>query len=200
MDINIKAFEITAQAAKDFLQKVVTPPLEEIGGLLADQIKIFRLKNQVQILKKAEDYMNQNGLKTRKVNLKVLVPMLENSSLEEDESLQDKWASLFVNTVRDDSHINTTLFSHILSQMTRNDANLFNEIFEYCTQTTVNGNKRITIKFADTAYFMKSKDSAFIIDNLLRLRLIKEKPMVGRLPERYYVTELGLSFMMAIMK
>jgi len=49
-------FDLLAEAAKDFVQKVITPPLEEVGGILADKLKSYRFKNQVEILTKAEKY------------------------------------------------------------------------------------------------------------------------------------------------
>ena len=94
MELKIQPLETLAQAAKEFLQKVVTPPLEELGLLFADSVKLWRFKNQVSILSKAENYLKEKEIKTRKVSLKIMVPLLEECSLEEDENLQDKW--LFV--------------------------------------------------------------------------------------------------------
>ena len=55
MDINIKALEVTADTAKEFIQKLLFPAIEEVGGLLADRLKLFRLKNQVDVLNRAEN-------------------------------------------------------------------------------------------------------------------------------------------------
>jgi len=44
--------------AWSFLEKIVIPPLEELGGLLEDQVKFLRFKNQVKIITKAEDFLN----------------------------------------------------------------------------------------------------------------------------------------------
>jgi hypothetical protein len=49
MEINIQPLDKIAEAAKDFLQKVITPPLEELGLLAADRIKLWRFKNQIEI-------------------------------------------------------------------------------------------------------------------------------------------------------
>jgi len=177
MEINIKPLEIAANAAKEFLQKVITPPLEEIGLLFADKVKYWRLKNQINILIKAEDYLKQKGIKTRKVNIKVMAPMLEEISMEEEDSMQTRWAALMANTVSEGSTINTTLYSHILGQMTRSDAELFDIIAYACTTVRKNEQISVTVKEYTTIHADQlmhiNRDAYVVIDNLLRLRLIK---------------------------
>ena len=63
---------------------------KEIGGIFGDRMRIKRLENQIKILDKANQIMEKNGLKPNQINLKVLVPLIEKSSLEEDEKLQEK--------------------------------------------------------------------------------------------------------------
>lgn len=71
----------------------------EIGGLIADQLKFRRLKNQINIFEKAENLLTEKKLKRVKVDLKVLAPLLQYASLEENEILQDKWSNLTVEIV-----------------------------------------------------------------------------------------------------
>lgn len=70
---------------------------KEIGGIFADKMRLVRLKNQISILNQASQIMDKSGLKAHQINLKTLVPLLEKSSLEEDEKLQQKWANLIAN-------------------------------------------------------------------------------------------------------
>jgi hypothetical protein len=56
MDTEKKIIEEGIAVAKNFLQKLINPPLEELGLLIADNIKLWRFKNQVKILTKAEEY------------------------------------------------------------------------------------------------------------------------------------------------
>lgn len=53
-----------------------------------------RLNNQIKIFTKTIKILDENGLETRQLNLKTLIPLIEKSSLEDDEKLQDKWANL----------------------------------------------------------------------------------------------------------
>jgi hypothetical protein len=178
MAIEIKALDTVAEAAKDFLQKVITPPLEEVGSLLSDQVKLWRFKNQVNIVNKAEAYLKSKNIKSRKVSIKVLTPLLENASIEEDSTLQEKWAQLLANTVREDSSLDTTLYSHILSQMTATDATLFDFFNSHLVleqasefiEVTPSHPPRLIFKYSDLE--KKYKGALLSIDNLIRLRLI----------------------------
>lgn len=73
------------------------PSAREFGELFADKVRHKRLVNQVTIFKKTAELLERNNLKARELNLKALVPLLEQSSLEENELLQNKWANLIAN-------------------------------------------------------------------------------------------------------
>lgn len=211
MEVKIPAIDNITEAAKDFLQKVITPPLEEVGLLFADQVKLWRFKNQVTILTKAENHLKAKGLKSRKVSLKVLTPMLEYGSMEEDESLQDKWAALMANTVKEGSSINTTLFSNLLSQLSKTDADVLIKVHHFSTNTmkggdTKNGIKReYSITILQKVMFKQSDISRMCqcdqitIDNLIRLRLLKEANSSSDEPLLIF-TDLGFSFVAAVHK
>ena len=201
MEINIKSLEILANAAKEFLQKVITPPLEEIGLLFADKVKYWRFKNQVNVLTKADEYLKLKGIKTRKVNIKVMAPMLEEISMEEEESMQARWAALLANTVSERSTIDTTLYAHILGQMTKSDAELFDIITYACTSVRKHDRISVTVKEYSTIHadqlMQINRDAHVVIDNLLRLRLIKEISPDSMDLGFVTLTDLGFRFISA---
>lgn len=80
-----------------FMTKLLGPSIKEYGELFADNIRFKRLKNQVKIFNKTREMLDNNGLQPRELNLKTLIPLLEKSSIEENEILQDKWANLIAN-------------------------------------------------------------------------------------------------------
>jgi hypothetical protein len=80
-----------------FMTTLFGPSAREIGELFADKIRYKRLKNQIDIFKKTIEILDSNNLNARQLNLKTLVPLIENSSLEEDGLLQEKWANLIAN-------------------------------------------------------------------------------------------------------
>jgi Abortive infection alpha len=195
---HLKPIDKIIDAGKEFLQKIISPPLEEVGLLFADKVKFWRLQNQLKVLLKAEDFLKANNIKTKKVSLKLLTPLLEDCSMEEDENLQEKWASLLANTIREDSKIDTTVFSYILSQITTTEAQIFDKIINRVIERADNKNGESITTFSynqiDHRALKINKNDIFNeLDNLIRLRLLKEIDP-GRTGLLYQVTMLGLSF------
>jgi len=118
-EINIKSSTIEKglELAKEFLGKLVSPTIEEVGLLLSDHVKYFRFKNQVRILLKAKSYVEEKKVPLKTIPTKVLVPLLENASLEDDETLQDKWAKMLANMVDSEKNLQNKIFPYILSQL-----------------------------------------------------------------------------------
>ena len=118
-EINIKSTTIEKglELAKDFLGKLISPTLEEIGLLLSDNIKFIRYKNQIKILLKAKEYVEKKNIKIKEIPIKILVPLLENASLEDDEDLQDKWAKMLTNMVNSEYNLQNQIFPYLLSQI-----------------------------------------------------------------------------------
>jgi hypothetical protein len=77
---------------------------QEIGGIFGDKMRLKRLENQIKILDKATQIMEKSGKRPHQINLKTLVPLLEKSSLEEEENLQNKWANLISNIASSDEN------------------------------------------------------------------------------------------------
>ena len=122
-DLNIKSSTIEKglELAKDFLDKLVMPAVEETGLLIKEKVTYWKFKNQVKILNKAKDYCEKHGIEPKTVSFKLLVPLIETSSLEEDELLQDKWAVLLGNLVDSDQNIENHVFPYILGQISTNE-------------------------------------------------------------------------------
>lgn len=117
IDIKSSTIDKGVEFAKEFLSKLIMPTVEETGLLIADNIKFFRFKNQVRILLKAKEYVETRKLNTSEIPIKILVPLLENASLEEDEELQDKWAKMLTNMVDSDLNLQNQIFPYLLSQI-----------------------------------------------------------------------------------
>lgn len=83
--------------ATELAKTLFGPAANEVGEMFADKVRYRRMKNQVVIFNKTVDLLEKNNLKARELNLKTLVPLLEQSSIEENDLLQDKWANLIAN-------------------------------------------------------------------------------------------------------
>jgi len=128
VDISSTAIEKGIDIAKSFADKLVLPPLEELGLLVRDQISYWRFSNQITILNKAKLICEKNGVSVKTIPPKLLCPYLENASLEDDDELQDKWAVLLVNMADSQQNIQNHVFPYILSQLSKEEFNLLESV------------------------------------------------------------------------
>jgi hypothetical protein len=123
LDINIssKAAEKALDIAKDFLDKLIMPAVEETGLLLKYPVTAILFKKQVKTLMQAKAYCEKNGISPKSISLKLLCPLLENAALEDDEFLQNKWATLLGNLVDSAQNIENHVFPYLLSQISSDE-------------------------------------------------------------------------------
>ncbi|WP_319502144.1 Abi-alpha family protein [uncultured Draconibacterium sp.] len=149
-----------------FLEKIVNPPLNELGLLFQDKVRLWRFNNQLKIVAKAQKMVEEHNISVQPVSLKILAPLLDMGSLEEDENLQDMWAHLLANYANKELHLKSTIFPFILSQLSNREAVVLN----YNFQTEELGyfeNK------SDENNFFELEE--YELMNLLRLRLLAEQ-------------------------
>ena len=150
IDITSTAIEKGLDIAKDFVEKLVTPSAEELGLLAKDQISYWRVKNQIKILNKASALCKENDINVNSISPKLLVPYLENASLEEDEDLQDRWASLLANMADSEQNVQNHVFPYILGQLSKEEFNLL--------ESTLNEKQRKTSEIkSDLLYYRDNK-------------------------------------------
>ena len=166
-DLNIKSstIEKSLDLVKGFLQKLIGPSIDELGLLITDNVRLWRLKNQIRNLEKVKKIVEEEKIDLKQVSLKILVPYLEGVSLEEDEKLQNLWAQLFANYIDTSKNLTINVYPNILKQLSTNEVT----VLEYIES---NGNKLIFKGYnADKEIKCSSEELA----NLERLGLIKEK-------------------------
>ncbi|MBX7156608.1 MAG: Abi-alpha family protein [Bacteriodetes bacterium] len=86
-----------------FIRQVLDNPLKETGELITDYIRNQRAINQIKLIQNLKKKIGNEKLEEvnlNKINLKVLYPLLENASLENDQDLQELWANLLSNIVQ----------------------------------------------------------------------------------------------------
>jgi hypothetical protein len=130
VEISSKAIEKALDIAKDFLDKLIMPSVEETGLLLRDKVTFWRTKNQIQILNKAKLHCEKHNVATKTISLKVLCPLLDNASLEDDEIMQDKWAILIANMVNSELNIENHVFPYILSQISKDEFLFLESVYQ----------------------------------------------------------------------
>ena len=70
------------------------PASGEFAERIRDEIRLYRFGRQLELLKKAEKMAQDAGYTPKAVPIKILFPLLEGASLEENEDLHTMWAAL----------------------------------------------------------------------------------------------------------
>lgn len=169
---------IASEKALDFIEKLVVGPIMEGTGIFTDKVNYWRFKNRIDIILKAKIFLKSKGIHVpKKIPIKDLTTLLEYASFEEDEIMQDSWAKLLANTLDPKNQFNAChIFSQLLNQLSVNEFYVLQFIYSQCFFMTSE----------DRPYFEKAElvrnsytdyqTTILLIDNLLRLRLIEEKP------------------------
>ncbi|MCY1719574.1 Abi-alpha family protein [Prolixibacteraceae bacterium Z1-6] len=154
------------EAVKPFLEKLVNPPLNELGLLFQDKVRLWRFNNQLKIVAKAQKMVEEHKIPVQPISLKILSPLLDMCSLEEDENLQDMWAHLLANYANKELHLKSTIFPYILSQLSSREAIVLNDNYQ-----KVDLNNFEKKSSGNNSFELEEYE----IMNLLRLRLLTEK-------------------------
>lgn len=172
--------EIVKQVAKpvqDFIKAVVGEPAKELGAWATDKIREKRLIAQITIFQKAQKLVVDAGLRPKAINMKLLVPLIENASLEEDEDIVNMWANLLANAATSDGVKSS--YTSLLKEIDANEARIMQFIYnQYIAKFGVNfkptheyaGN--ISGELIQNIFNLNNEDFEQAIDNLYRLRLL----------------------------
>lgn len=83
---------------EEFLQNVLKEPGTALGGLVGDKINFRRFKNLAYAVCEARRLLRELGLTERDVPLKIIHPLLEGASLEDEPDMRAIWSNLMANT------------------------------------------------------------------------------------------------------
>lgn len=140
--------EVTKAAIKgvsSFLESVFKPGLEELGFLMKDEVRYWRLNNILSMLNSAKGKLDFDGKELNlTANARVGLSIMEGCSEVDNEELQDLWAGLFASSCtpdgKDDSNMN---FVDILRRMSSVEAKIIDYACKNCKKI-LHPNKLIT--------------------------------------------------------
>jgi len=103
-------------------------PFTENRGLRADRIRLQRMDVAIRIAKKARQIAEIENLQLNPVPTKLMVPFLEKASTEEpeDETMQDRWATLLLSASKNYQAKHLT-FVDILSRLSADELKVLEE-------------------------------------------------------------------------
>src|ERR1051325_6673073 len=126
---------VAALKLTDMAKTILGPAAGEFAERIHDGVRLYRFGRQLKCLQKAEKMAQDAGFTPKAVPIKLLFPLLEGASLEEDEDLHTMWAALLANASSPDTAEDVRPgFITILKNMTRSEADNLEVIFEcYCS-------------------------------------------------------------------
>ena len=133
-EVGLKITEAAIKGVSAFLEAVCKPGAEELGYMIKDQVRRWRLNNILRMLEKAKGKLSFDGQELKIcANARVGLSIMEESSEVDDDELQDLWAGLFVSSCtpdgRDDSNMN---FVDLLRRMSSVEARILDYACNNC--------------------------------------------------------------------
>lgn len=176
------------ESASVFLASVCKPAMVEFGFMLSDKVRCWRLNNISKMLMKAKGKMEfADGKLELKANPKVAIAVMESSSYEEDDTIRDMWAGLFVSSCTEDGKDDSNMvFVDLLKSLNSIEA----RILQYaCNNATIiffpNGliiGAKYYVSFKDITAIAET-DDMYVIDNCLdhlsQMGLLRESDLEG---------------------
>ncbi|MGA2569371.1 MAG: Abi-alpha family protein [Terracidiphilus sp.] len=107
--------------AVDLLHRLAGPMFDEFGAILADNVRVYRAKNLVSTLRRTERILGDAGLPANAVPTRLLLPIIEASSVENTETLQGMWAGLLATASQQTDSVSPS-FIETLKQLTPDEA------------------------------------------------------------------------------
>ena len=113
------------------VKRMLGPAADELAEMWKDQVRIYRYERQVKLLEKVEKIAKDGNLTLGPVPPKILFPLLEGASFEEDETLHDMWAALLANAASlENAEKVRPGFIATLKQMAPDEARVLSVLFD----------------------------------------------------------------------
>jgi len=157
--------------ARELLSLFLKPPVKELGLTLADAVRIFRIKTVGLVLTRAKAKLDAAKLEINPVPAKVLIPMLEACSLEQEKDMIDRWANLLATAASANSI--PPVFVQVLSSLSPAEARLLDSLKKL--QKKLPGSGRMGTSTRDFRLSLQLEPQVFNreILSLLRLGLVE---------------------------
>ena len=126
-----KALE-TSQKVGGFFARVFKEPIQEVSGMVTEKLRFVRWQRLVAMSDEVNKILEDRGVKdTKSVPPKLALPILEESSLEQDPNLQHLWNHLLANAM--DPKFNGELrygFVDMIKNITGIEAAILNNFYD----------------------------------------------------------------------
>jgi hypothetical protein len=151
------------------VKRMLGPAADELAEMWRDQVRLYRYERQLKCVEKAERMAQEAGFTPQAVPPKILFPLLEGASFEDNENLHSMWAALLANA----ASLETTDavrpgFIAILRQMSVDEAAMMNWMYDATPYGHIN-RSRIVERYAEMGFALATTENEGPQTNLERL-------------------------------
>jgi len=194
-----------ADKMADLIHKLAGPMSEEFGLMLGDKVRAYRGKNLASIMHKTQRILADAGRVANAVPARLLLPIMDASSLEDADVLQELWAGLLATASQEMDAVSPS-FVETLKQLTPHEAQHFEKIVlesvREANRETIEEDMDLALWAFGIARWHRAPTDFTVppgvhSDNYERLGLIGRKYVAGSEFDRSYQkveTELGYWF------
>lgn len=175
--------EPAAKVITDFVQRMLAPVGDQVGGLVADPIQEYRerraLRAQELLLAAAEEVERRREA-VKVVPPNILIPILDRGSLEENDALRRQWVNLLATAGTRPEKV-PPAFTTILSELSPVDAAVLSLCYGEWKATQHPRPWSLVGNSTDVNEYLKmagvaEHEGQLVEDNLIRLRLFADAP------------------------
>ena len=125
----------TEAAIKPFanlIERLFGGAVDQIGGMWEDRLMVRRQIRKLKLLKKLKARIDEAGFDPHSIPDSIWIPSLQEALLQDDETLQDKWASLLANAADpDDGTRVLPTFTVILKELSARDVKFLDALYSH---------------------------------------------------------------------
>jgi hypothetical protein len=221
-----QALEIAKEAVKqaflpvqEIVRRVAGPSATEVGLMWGDAVRVWRLKRAVKLWQDVKQFASAANLELKPVAPRLLFPILEAATLNEDDDLHARWVALLTNAATENQVLPS--FSEILKQLTPEDARFLDRAYDEVTlaehNREIQNRTPLLSSFSYLVHPVRETTleliDAVTFDNFCRLMLLRrdngvyvsggevetsfEQQVSREFENAVYITELGRAFVCA---
>jgi hypothetical protein len=164
-----KTGETIVKELAELLKPLLRPGTEELGEMFTDRVRFWPFKQMVRLVETTNKFLQDRNIEPRGIPPKLLVPMLNSGSLEDDEYLIEKWAGLLASAAAGDPvH---TIYPKILDELEPTDAKILDAMYQRLIETTPEEKNLLTMKDIRERLDLSPEEFEIAMSNITRLGL-----------------------------
>jgi len=168
----LKPLADLSESVRKLIAPFSDPVLKELGEYVAGRIRFIHFKRSLKVLEGAKCLLDEQRIKPKVVNLKILVPILEGAGLEESDDLIEMWSGLLASAASEGKVLPS--FARILSGLSPSEAKILDYIYAHHKQVEYEATPGVDKQELESAMGLPVDEYAIRIQNLRRLGLIDQ--------------------------